>query len=670
MDLISDTIKFDMSVRSRVGGGLTLLLGVSVILVASLCVRSFVSRDNPISNYQITTEAASLDLGQSGYLPAVLLYYNDSTLLIEPSEVAKFVSVVVFKDVVYFDGRKERREFDVVSCEAASKEGDQYGYIEKYETVRKYGLCVGRRGLEQFRLDTNLDRYLRNGNNGWDQQSLNIEIKPCVLGSQCKVESEVELVSVQVVLPEVSLNLRNFGNPVRLDPILQGNIHKVRSNVTTEIEHVLQKVKVEDYIGILPRWSETSESIKQKESIFSVYERQNNSVTCGSDYAQLGTSCSSYVSHKILSGSSSILYSRKHATIVDFLAQIGGFKEILLLIFIALYSRYQSNLRDDLLIEKVYGFLNDPLLHKSQVQKANEGQNQLLAKSRSSLCCKKKHDTLEKQRKALRNKALQAIENNLQITNLLQEINMMRIISSLMLKERNKTLVPILSLDSSFINLPDTENPAVNRRSTRNSEISPSHTIVEENFTEKQDEPFSAFTAKTHRSSLNKKFKSKISMKELLTTPTKKPVKSTFIPAIKETGESHQISPKSQSISPFHSSERNLSENCIHDFVDFHLYRCINNIPDDFIRSMLLENSDDDKNQDECAIENRGEEIQYPTRKSKISFRMDRNSKNVIHSESISQLSPTARNKTILKKKSKFLNEEDKGDEREFQFEL
>ena len=403
-----------------------------------------------ISKYSISHDYPQIDMIKSRQLPGLLLYGQNGQM-IQLDKIGQYITAVV-QETAWVSGqdsglafqKKVSNSYRMVPCQSLSQSDfdDYFSYINKtnylFISLRQNGLCT-QLGSELFVKGSFQDSR---------HTTLSIAIKPCSLSNDCSKDSLLESSYIHLISPKTRVNSTNSKSPVNqfLDA---NNIYTLDPSRTQRTAINLQRHKLEDYIGILPKWVETDTFYDAIRVEGLEGSRTNSKLSCTlQEIEDLSPSCQSYYEQTYRSSNSFSVTQRKYKTMAETLGSIGGTNGVIIIVLTFLYSPINRRKRNTYLLEKVYSLL---VSEQSQINKIKSNRKSLLKRC----ICKKKINTSGKKQigdKGMdkRKIALERIQDSLDVVNIVRDFNFLKVLVHFIFENRHFGLAQLVGFDLWF----------------------------------------------------------------------------------------------------------------------------------------------------------------------------------------------------------------------------
>ena len=473
-------IQGSASVNTYVGVMLTVIYFFFMLAVTGYEFARYFAADGPtiFSETYLHPNTVQVNLTEQNLLPFMIAYNGNQLILSQDIEEYVHIEVVQEKWITTVDANTgmpnltlEEAYFPAVPCSSLTEqERSYYSYVSMeastYRHFRVNGVCV----------KANDSLLISGMTTDPVAIDINYKIKPCILGALCKPYEVVQNFNFYLAFPKTILNLANYKKPKKLT----SNLDVIYYLVPKTVQILTQNIgpsSIQDYEDgqtLLPRWGEKEFYFDIKDTKFTLSERNESQIVCNS--SQVGPngdgSCISYVEFILQCSQQYHSIKRSYQTLFYTFGVIGGVHNAIFLSLFILYSWYNDKVKNELLIDKVYPFLkklekegdssgassseNKPTEAKTtsnnssaipldsplqaKLSKPVLVKESILKTILRKLCSRKKETRKQKYHKL----ALESIESNLDIINIIKELNNLKFLTAILLDSRQCEVFPIL----------------------------------------------------------------------------------------------------------------------------------------------------------------------------------------------------------------------------------
>ena len=425
------------SIKTLVGSVMSLMcLGV-FSWMSYLSIVEYLSTSTPKISQEVTTSEIypKVDLLKDKHFPILFFYYDDETSL-TPAEVQKYLTFQ-YKKYRYISGAvngeliSEIINMPLVPCAdliAQNKTGTMVvgnsGYLNNLSA--EFGMCVDVIESEAYVGGRSSDSI-------YDVVGLNIY--PCTLPSGCADPSEISKIGFTIAFPKPNLNLGNYEGPVEYNTDAD-NYYYINPLIGQRYENKLMTTNIFDDKGFLSAKSLRS-SITHSERIqMNLLYRDGSQTQCLPEELE-SYDCKGYFFFEIISGGTVVKITRSYKGFIETCGDIGGIKELIYLVFFYLYIFYNQRATKTMLVEQVYNMKKGSSCCKKKKQVKPSAKEESL-----------KIEGLGHAPEHVFEKAFTLIEESLDIITLAKEANSIRFLSSFLMTEYHRVLVPLVSLNN------------------------------------------------------------------------------------------------------------------------------------------------------------------------------------------------------------------------------
>ena len=443
------------SYKSYSGAAVTISYGIAMIVLSVLAFKTYLSTTSPSLIGESYQRSLYPDINlENNKLMPFFIGYSSEIDLISPTELSKYftftVEKIVWKTTVDGDGVATLEKLisyeDAVACGSLSEAAlESYDYIGKggylTELLRDYSMCLpSGAGLRVF-------------GKGSDEEFglISFKIKPCSLPTGCATAEEMGRANFQWVLPASTFDSSNKETPKSttanaddvyyINPaIRQIYVAKFKENVVLDSEGLFD-----------PDLSERIRYFDQANTFTTQAYRDQAKIECTPAETRNDSSlCYSYFEFSFQSSGTVFNYKRSYKTLGDTLGEIGGLNGIVILVFALLAKPLLDWVYDDHLFSSVYSFLRDENGRKlfgvgKEEDQKEEGKRKGNGKADEGKLkgwCKMKEK--DKKWREMRGKALDMIDENVDIVSIVKDINTIKVIAGIFLKDRHRKLAEVV----------------------------------------------------------------------------------------------------------------------------------------------------------------------------------------------------------------------------------
>lgn len=310
-----------------------------------------------------------------------------------------------------------------------------------------FGICVHANESES---------YVNSGGNDSSVDMMTLVIYPCTLPTGCKPMEEIAQVGVIPSNPDYSLNFSDYEKPAT--PYLSTD-NSYPLNPITKNKYVakLSINEIYDNRGMLfDRFLRTNYS-EQARLISSQGYSPPEQVNCTiSD--MYGFKFQPYLTFEYISSCRKVRVNRAYKTITKILSEIGGINSIAFIFFFYINFIYSRWAMKDTLINKVFKFIDEKKSKSGKSGSDNESQLRDNADGLKSL----DWYTKDKKKKQPRAEAFSQIQKSLETVSIVKELNNLKVLTHLLLKDYHLKLAPALALKLQIANKDQKKSKKIN----------------------------------------------------------------------------------------------------------------------------------------------------------------------------------------------------------------
>ena len=345
------TIQGSKTFKTYIGSLLTLAVFAVVCWYSSTVVSRVLDRTSPAESLstQYDISAARTELSESQLIPVLNIFNKSSFGVLPFASIEKITTIKarVYRSYFNFALKKlvnELVEFPVVQCSLLKNKKPYQAIYEdpKVSTLWSNMACIEIPDSEIFIYG---DRMTQ------DFQSFNIEFHPCSLPNPSDCINGAELGSLMITAGNSKHYLQNsdFDNPIKYDLHLTEELN-LQMNIGTVMFSFARENKIVDNTNWLqPKHENVSYSdiFKEQSTTF-----QRSGTYC-TPLAIATYQCQFYLQISFRHSGVTTEATRTYPNLVDAMSDVGGFKEVLLLVIGFIYAFYNDVFMGRYLIEKI-----------------------------------------------------------------------------------------------------------------------------------------------------------------------------------------------------------------------------------------------------------------------------------------------------------------------------
>ena len=468
-------IKGGYSIRTWLGVFISLIYVAGTSYAVSSQIMDYLDTTHPFvaAELKLNTIYPSIDLPKNRHVP-VLFAFSSTTSTLTFEEMKKYFTfkyrqyIYVMQDGSHtFDLKID--ELPTMACRELIENGklntEDYKNLGGYlDLLPDFGACVDPTGYNLTVVGSNSDPYEKFGY---------LEIFPCMLtNGQCKTKAQINNIWLQIVKPAVGMDLSNATHPIRYE----ANLDDFYVLNTDSSQFYLQQLimnKITDSYGFLIPDKEIVTYTTYDPPLFSNGWR--NGAIIKTTQAEIDKGLvNAYFTFEWCSGMKFNRITRTYGGFLDYLGNIGGINSIIWLVCFAIYFAWHSHQEKLEMVHAVYG------LKKAKSKGCCTGPFSCCKKKLSPTPIDKKLSVLgfdlpgvlasqstikstNKDNKPAQveggtifvspeviDEAYDNIKATLDLVTICREVNVIRYLSSVLLKDYQKGLIPLASLSKSM----------------------------------------------------------------------------------------------------------------------------------------------------------------------------------------------------------------------------
>lgn len=433
-------------VKTLFGLVMTLSYLMAAASLSTVMALTFFDTSDPSVSQQQTESGIypNISLAQNKMFPVLYVFSNGFSPL-APTQVPKYMTPVYTQQEYLLQRHANGTvsttlniiNMPMVPCSLLKKNETAYKYYREYEETEFYkayamefGLCVQVNEEKAFVKGGGTDSHLF---------LMSMDLYPCVLPSGCATLPELVQTTFIVSSPTYSLNFSNYEEPVK--PYLTGdNAYFINPSSRAKYSSKLRTNEIYDDRGIL-----FSKSLKKNYSeVYNVVsaQRYRSELQLNCTLTQIyNRQCLAYFSFDFASSGRKLTIIRTYKTITKTLSEIGGINSIAFVFFFYLNFMYSQYAKKNILIDKIYDFLQPK---KSNSLPPNSGNSSTDSGEELGQIGWNLGD--KESVKKLREEAYKSIYDSMDIVTIIREINAIKVLTRVLLKDHHKALLPALAL--------------------------------------------------------------------------------------------------------------------------------------------------------------------------------------------------------------------------------
>lgn len=435
-DRFAEPVKLNIDgkhgVKTLFGTFLSFIHCSALMAVVAFLLISYFKAERPdvYSGMEYTDSYSEINILDHGLLPAII-WYKGYTPLTDSTEISKYVTTELVISTNLMDTQTKKVSWTTCNSNTYSHlNTDSLNSDQKVSA-----LCIN--FSDSLTIKGSLDST--------NSKYVSIKIKPCTLGSSCKPSSELADLSFAMVMPAVSIEHQNYYSPLKKQSQISTR-HWLLSSMTQRHSILTRANVIKDYSGVWLSWSDAFKAHELHDLDLALRERNSAHTTCTDSNLHDNSACMAY--HEIAVGGSNVVFTTKrvYPYLFQQFAVFGGLNNLLAILFIMIYSRYNEKVKENLILKHVFGFIEEIEVLKGA--RKNENQQELRNPGRKCFClCKRKVLTPEETaHQQLKQSALMNMRDNLNILNIVKELNHLKVLCNFFFKSRHSKVASFLEL--------------------------------------------------------------------------------------------------------------------------------------------------------------------------------------------------------------------------------
>ena len=478
IDIFGKQIEFKIqgrdSFRSLPGALISVIYGMSMIVVTALTFQNYFRTDRPglVGESYQRQLYPKIDLLKSKMLP-FFIGYSTEIDLISPEQMDRYFTFTVEKIIWKSSSvggvarlEKEISYHSAVPCGQLSLQEREalYGHIERDTPLAKrvwsHGICI----------PANDEMHVAGKGSDPEQLIVSFKAKPCSLAAGCATLAELQSVNFQWVLPATSIDASHFHRPKKTTAnadLLYYINPKLRQIYSARLKESI----ILDSTGLFDiDWKVNTRFFDVADITVTQAYRSLDSLSClERDVRQDSADCFSYFEFNFMSSGIVSNYKRFYKTFGEVLGEIGGINGLVVAFFVVIVTPFVEWKYNRYILNQVYCFLRGPQADSifskrpSAVQEkfgVHENAAEGPVRSRGSRlhsqatgetggggsggrCCRKKDPSAFSQ-VDFEAEAIELTNSNFDIINILRDLNTVKVLARLFLKDRHLKLAQLV----------------------------------------------------------------------------------------------------------------------------------------------------------------------------------------------------------------------------------
>lgn len=419
-------------VKTLFGTFLSILHNLSLFAVFIYLLFSYYKADRPTINsaIEISNSFAETDLLEHGLMPA-FVWQKAYGYMPDVADIDKYLTAELVVTVNKVDVLTQKVTW--ATCDP--RYYSHFTTDSVYTDLLKSALCINYS-----------DSLVVSGQIGSNtSRQVSLKFKPCVLGGACKSPSELSDLTFSMVTPIVAINHLSFYYPVSRQATI-GISYGFLASLKQSHNIYTRQSRIKDFSGIFPSWKETFNTPEVYDIRSSMMERSSSNTACTDSNLHDNAVCESY--HDIVIRASNLVFTteRVYPYLYQQFAVIGGLNNLLAILFVMIYSRYNAKVKENLILKHVFGFIEELEVLKGAKSVGIPQPVQNPGRKCFCLCKKKVLTAEERAHQQLKQSALMNMRENMDILNIVKELNQLKVLCSFFFKGRHSKVASFLEL--------------------------------------------------------------------------------------------------------------------------------------------------------------------------------------------------------------------------------
>lgn len=458
--------------------GLALYATIEQILMFQDKSHPFVAVESKVNSVY-----PSIDVVKNKHLP--IFFALAGTALPLTTEELKSYFTVKFRQVIYtiapngIEFEYKVNYMPSISCQALIDNGmlqlSDFGNLQAFaNVVPTHGMCADTRGISNLTVAGSFsDNY---------EQFIGVELYPCSLPdtTQCKSKEEISYTLIQILKPAVDMDLGNKENPIKYK--FNGDMaYYMNPDIFQVVNQPLIINEIVDSEGFLIPDVIAAEYTTYAEPTFGSAWRSGDVVTTEADIEAFLVN--PYFRYEVISSGKYNKITRTYNSFLDYLGNIGGIYSILFGAFGTFYHFYHYRAQKEQIVHAIYGLkaknkgcrckrkksqsknLVGPFNHSDFMRELRIKSEENKEGNPEKAVDKSEAGTIYVSSQII-DKAFDAIKCNLDMVSICREMNILKCLTSVLLRDYHSDLVPLVSLSKY---LEETQNQLRKKKKGHNS---------------------------------------------------------------------------------------------------------------------------------------------------------------------------------------------------------
>lgn len=471
---LSDVLAPNMHLNINGGWAIRTWVGVFLTLVwvglAAYCtiqqILEFMDTTNPFVAIEakINSVYPSIDVVKNKHLPIFFAFAGTATPL-SAAEIPSYFTVK-FRQITYtissngIDFDYTVKFMPSIPCQALIDNGmlnkADFGDLQSFaNSVPTHGICADTRGFNNLTVAGSFSDNF--------EQFIGVELYPCSLAdtTQCKTREELAYVMIQLLKPAVGMDLGNKESPIKYN-FNGDDCYYLNPDSYQVINQPLVVNQIVDSNGFLIPDKVVVEYTTYGVPTYMASWRDSTVLTTTESDIE-NFLVYAYFKYEVISGGKFNKITRTYTGFLDYLGNIGGIYSILLGTFGAIYYFYHYEAEKAAIVHAIYGLKAGSKNGCCSKKKSSQSKNQVGSTKHSDFMramssksgtthqidpetdAYAEKGTIYVSSKVV-DKAFDTIKSNLDLVTICREINTIRCLASILMRDYHKGLVPLVSL--------------------------------------------------------------------------------------------------------------------------------------------------------------------------------------------------------------------------------
>lgn len=325
----------------------------------------------------------------------------------------------------------KNEQIEIVKCSELPSELDDvlYGSWNEDSVLKtiknENGLCLKPKTEEDFTIEGKPtdDKF----------STIKIVFLPCLKSPDCIPITELVRSFVSIAQNAKSLNISNKYNPITIVPKVEDFL-PLSPSWTSNFVRNIKTNRIQDSSGTFSKEVERAKYLDVGRQELAQSFRDITQFTCTAlQYAS--STCLPYITIEYFSSGTDQALFRTYTGILDTLGNIGGLKEVIMIVFAFIYSFYHDRSMKKYMINKIYDSKGIFEYAKLQKDKSPAGRDKVQEKETKEIISKM-HDVAEG-----------IIEENLDTITIVKEINRLKVLVDIFMKPFMRRMAPFVCLN-------------------------------------------------------------------------------------------------------------------------------------------------------------------------------------------------------------------------------